>query len=57
MEHDKSPNSSPRGYAPSDEDEINLLDLLLVLVRHKKMIYLFCLSVFILTSSAGRICA
>ena len=48
MNHDKLQNSSPRHYL-SEEDEINLLDLLLVLVKHKKMILGSCLVTFVLT--------
>ena len=35
---DGAPESSPAGYGPPREDEVSLLDLLLVLARHKTLI-------------------
>ncbi|OEU61252.1 MAG: hypothetical protein BA870_05500 [Desulfuromonadales bacterium C00003094] len=48
MNHDKTQNCNPSDYVP-EEDEINLLDLLLVLAKHKKMIIGTCLVTFVLT--------
>jgi uncharacterized protein involved in exopolysaccharide biosynthesis len=52
MSHEKYPNSNPRDYQV-EEDEINLLDLLLVLLRHGTMILGFCLVAFVLASGVS----
>ena len=48
MSPDKTQNCNPSDYVP-EEDEISLLDLLLVLAKHKKMIIGACLVTFVLT--------
>jgi uncharacterized protein involved in exopolysaccharide biosynthesis len=52
MSHEKCPNSNSRDYQV-EEDEINLLDLLLVLLRRKTMIFGFCLAAFALASGVA----
>lgn len=43
IQHSESESTSPM----PEEDEINLLDLLLVLLKHKKMIMIVCVATFI----------
>lgn len=47
MDHDKIQNSGPRHYV-AEEDEINLLELILVIAKHKRLIFGSCLVTFVM---------